>query len=654
MSRARVKAVVTAVVKAALAIALLGAAAPLPVDRRVAGALVLENIPPTPPALAESLRAYENVRGAAFQDWLADGSMLIVTRFGQTSQIHHVAFPGAAREQITFYDEPVADAQARPGSKTQFIFRRDTGGGEYYQIYLANLSGAAQAITAPDTRNQFPVFSRDGAWLAWASVARGHQDYDIWVMRVEDPKSKRIAFHGTGEIDPLVFSPDGRMLVFQHEISDASQKLFLLDIAAGTATPINPSAEEIAYGLDYGHPEFTPDGGALILASNQGGEFKRLVRYDLASFAITKLTGELGWDVEGFDISPDGKTLVYSVNQDGFSKLYVQALAGGPPRAVPGLPQAIVQTMKFSPDGKRIAINLSAPTLPFDVWSYALDTGKLEQWTCSETGGLNRADFVPASLIHFPSFDRREIPAFLYEPKTPHGKMPVIIAIHGGPEAQERPGFWPVYQFWASHLGAAVITPNVRGSDGYGRTYMALDNGFKRQDAVHDIGALLDWIATRPELDASRVVVTGGSYGGFMTLSVFARYGDRLAGAYDIVGPSNLVTFLEHTEAYRRDLRRVEYGDERDPAMRQFMEDTAPLNNTAKMTKPLFVVAGRNDPRVPYTEGEQLVAKLRAQGGDVWYMLANDEGHGFRKKPNRDAERAAETLWLQKVLGVTP
>ena len=184
MSRARVKAVFTAVVKAALAIALLGAAAPLPVDRRVAGALVLENIPPTPPALAESLRAYENVRGAAFQDWLADGSMLIVTRFGQTSQIHHVAFPGAAREQITFYDEPVADAQARPGSKTQFIFRRDTGGGEYYQIYLANLSGAAQAITAPDTRNQFPVFSRDGAWLAWASVARGHQDYDIWVMRV--------------------------------------------------------------------------------------------------------------------------------------------------------------------------------------------------------------------------------------------------------------------------------------------------------------------------------------------------------------------------------------------------------------------------------------------------------------------------------------
>jgi dipeptidyl aminopeptidase/acylaminoacyl peptidase len=231
-------------------------------------------------------------------------------------------------------------------------------------------------------------------------------------------------------------------------------------------------------------------------------------------------------------------------------------------------------------------------------------------------------------------------------------RLPVIIAIHGGPEAQERPGFQPVYQYWVKELGAAVVTPNIRGSKGYGRGYLALDNGLKRQDAVADIGALLDWIATRPELDPARVVVAGGSYGGFMTLSVFSRYGDRLAGAYDIVGMSNLVTFLEHTEEYRRDLRRVEYGDERDPAIRKFMEDTAPLNNTEKMTKPLFVVAGKNDPRVPYTEGEQLIAKVRAEGGDVWYMLAKDEGHGFRKKANRDAQRAAETQWLRKALSL--
>jgi len=619
-----------------------------PVERREVGPLVLENIPPTPPTLAESLRRYENARAAVFEDWLADGSMLISTRFGQTAQIHRVKAPGAAREQITFYDEPVADALARPGKPDRFLFRRDIGGAEYFQLYLANLDGAAEAITAPGTRNQAPVFSADGAEIAWSSVVKGKADYDIWVMRADDPASRRLAFHGTGEIDPQEFSPDGKSLIFRHDISIASQKLFLLDLAAGTAREINPGSEDIAYG----RPHFTPDGKALVLTSTQGSEFARLVRYDLASGASTPLSDKIDWDVEAVALSPDGKSLAYTVNQDGRSTVAIGKLAGGAAKPVPGLPKGVIGAIKFSPDSKRLAINLETSTTPLDVWSFEPASGKLERWTKSETGGLDPAGLVEAELVHYPSFDQRSIPAFLYEPKMSRGKLPVIISIHGGPEAQERPGFRPVDQYWAKELGAAVITPNVRGSDGYGRSYLALDNGTKRQDAVKDIGALLDWIATRPELDANRVVVSGGSYGGFMTLSVYATYGERLAGAYDTVGMSNLVTFLEHTEEYRRDLRRVEYGDERDPAVRQYMEDTAPLNNTAKMTKPLFVVAGKNDPRVPYTEGEQLIAKIRAQGGDVWYMLANDEGHGFRKKPNRDAQRAAETLWLAKVFGL--
>jgi dipeptidyl aminopeptidase/acylaminoacyl peptidase len=626
----------------------VGLAAAEPVDRREAGSLVLENIPPTPPALAGSLRRWENARAAVFEDWLADGSMLIATRFGQTSQIHRVAAPGAAREQVTFYDEPVADARARPGRADRFLFRRDIGGAEYFQIYLASLAGPAEAITLPGTRNQAPIFSPDGTEIAWASVVKGQADYDIWVMRADDEASRRVAFHGTGESDPEAFAPDGKSLVFRQEISAASQKLFLLDVATGAVKEINPSAEEIAYG----RPHFTADGKALVLTSNQGGEFSRLIRLDLASGVSTPIGEKLDWDIEAVDLSPDGKWLAYTVNEDGLSTLRLGKPAGGPAKAVTGLPRGVIDTVKFSPDSKRLAVNLESATQPLDVWSVEPATGKLERWTRSETGGLDSASLVDARLIHYPSFDARSIPAFLYEPKTHKDRLPVIISIHGGPEGQERPGFRPTDQYWVTELGAALITPNVRGSDGYGRTYLALDNGMKRQDAIKDIGALLDWIATRPELDPTRVVVSGGSYGGFMTLSVYATYGDRLAGAYDVVGMSNLVTFLEHTEAYRRDLRRVEYGDERDPAMRQYMEDTAPLNNTGKMTKPLFVVAGRNDPRVPYTEGEQLIAKVRAQGGDVWYMLANDEGHGFRKKPNRDAQRAAETLWFEKVLGL--
>jgi dipeptidyl aminopeptidase/acylaminoacyl peptidase len=623
-------------------------AATAPVERREVGPLVLENIPPTPPALAESLRRYENARAAVFEDWLADGSMLISTRFGQTAQIHRVAAPGAAREQITFYDEPVADALARPGKADRFLFRRDVGGAEYFQIYLATLTGGAQAITEPGTRNQAPVFSPDGTQITWSSVVKGKADYDIWVMRTDEPASRHVAYHGTGAVDPEAFSPDGKTLVFSHSISAASQKLFLLDVTTGTAREINPTTTEIAYD----QPHFTPDGKALILTSNEGAEFSRLVRYDLTTGSFTPISDKIDWDVESVALSPDGKLMAYTVNEDGFSTVQIRPLAGGPAKPVPGLPKGVISTVKFSPDSKRLAINLETSSSPPDVWSFEPASGTLDRWTKSETGGLDPATLVEAALIHYPSFDKRSIPAFLYEPKNHQGKLPVIISIHGGPEAQERPGFRPVDQYWANELGAAVITPNVRGSRGYGRNYLALDNGMKRQDSVKDIGALLDWIATRPELDAKRVVVNGGSYGGFMTLSVYATYGDRIAGAYDVVGMSNLVTFLEHTEEYRRDLRRVEYGDERDPAMRKFMEDTAPLNNTDKMTKPLFVVAGKNDPRVPYTEGEQLIAKVRAQGTDVWYMLANDEGHGFRKKPNRDAQRAAETLWFEKVLDI--
>ncbi len=642
----------SALVAACVALVVGGAA---PVARREAGNLVTENIPPTPPSLAAALRPYDNIRTAGFADWLADGSMLITTRFAATAQLHRVVAAGGARSQITFFDEPVAQALARPGHADRFALRRDAGGGEYYQIDLGTLAGGDTVITPPDTRNQGLVWSPDGALLAWSSVHRGAQDYDIFVMDVDKPGSQRRVYHGDGEVDPLGFSPDGRKLLFErNEIFSVSQKLFLLDIAAGTVTPLNPSAEKIAYELAFGAPRFTPDGAALVLGSNQGGEFKRLMRLDLASGKMTPLTGDLGWDLDGFDLSADGRYLAYVVNEDGFSRIFLRDMARGTTKRIAGLPEGIVVNMRFSPDSAQLAINLSAPTTPLDIWRYSIETGALERWTQSELGGVDPASLVPAKPIHFPTFDGRKIPAFEYAPASRHGKSPVIISIHGGPEGQERPDFWPTYQAWIAQLGAVVIAPNIRGSDGYGRTYLSLDNGTKRQDAVRDIGALLDWIAAQPDLDASRVIVAGGSYGGFMTLSVYATYGDRLAGAYDVVGMSNLVTFLAHTEAYRRDLRRNEYGDERDPATRAYLERTAPLNNTAKMTKPLLVVAGLNDPRVPYTEGEQLIAKVRAEGGDVWYMLAKDEGHGFRKKPNRDAQRAAELLWFRKVLGVSP
>jgi dipeptidyl aminopeptidase/acylaminoacyl peptidase len=637
----------------AIAAFLVLGAAPV-VERRSDGNLILENIPVTPPALAERLRGWDNIRTAGFQDWLADNTMLITTRFAATAQVHRVALAGGARTQVTFFDEPVAQALARPRHAGEFALRRDVGGGEYYQIDLADLRGADRVITPPGTRNQSPVFSADGGKLAWSSVPRGSGDYAIWIASPDAADGARSVYQGKGEVDPLAFSPDGTHLLFERvEIGNVSQKLFLLDLAAGAAKPVAPSDEQVDYDLAFGRPQFTPDGLSLILGTNQGGEFKRLVKLDLADSKVTPLTDPLAADVEGFHLSPGGGTLAYSINEDGISKLYLRDMSDGSIRPIYGLPDGALVNLRFSPDGSRLAINMSAATTPLDVWVYTLSIRRVARWTQSEMGGIDPDSLVPAKLIRYPSFDGRMIPAFAYAPADKPGRHPVIISIHGGPEGQARPDFWPGNQVLVRELGAVVIAPNIRGSDGYGRSYLALDNGMKRQDAVRDVGALLDWIARQPDLDASRVVVSGGSYGGFMTLSAFASYGDRLAGAYDIVGISNLVTFLEHTEAYRRDLRRQEYGDERDPVMRAFMERTAPLNNTAKMTKPLFVVAGLNDPRVPYTEAEQLIAKVRAQGGDVWYMLAKDEGHGFRRKPNRDAQRAAEILWFQRVFGET-
>jgi len=624
----------------------MAAPAPVPVETRQVGSLTLQNVPQAPQSVRDALRRYQNARSAGFQTWLEDGSMLISTRFGQTSQLHRVTAPGADRTQLTFFDEPVAGAEGVPGSADRFIFLKDTGGDEYFQGYLASLGGPETAFTEAGTRNQSMVFSPDGKWLAWARVGKGDPDYDVMVMAVDDAASRRVAFEGVGATAPIAFSPDGKTLLLGRYLSAVSSERFLLDLTTGKATPLNPSRTPIAY--EGG--QFTPDGKSVLLLSDEGGDFKRLVLIELTTGKQAPISPpDLKWDVESFDLSPDGALLAYSINEGGRSKVTVQGFRTRQAVPQPDLPVGVLSALKFSPDGKRLAIGLNAATSPADVWSFDPADGALTRWTFSEAGGLDLSALQEPKLVSFRSFDGLTVPAWVYKPAKISGKAPVIIDIHGGPEGQDRPGFNTRRQYWAAELGAVTIAPNVRGSDGYGKAYIQLDNGPLRQNSVKDIGALLDWIATQPDLDKNRVVVYGGSYGGFMVLASLAAYSDRLAGAVDIVGISNFETFLTNTEGYRRDLRRAEYGDERDPKMKAVFDQISPLNLTSKMRKPLFVIQGRNDPRVPWTEAEQIVSAVRGQGGDVWYMLAGDEGHGFRKKQNIDAQREAETLFLEKV-----
>jgi dipeptidyl aminopeptidase/acylaminoacyl peptidase len=254
--------------------------------------------------------------------------------------------------------------------------------------------------------------------------------------------------------------------------------------------------------------------------------------------------------------------------------------------------------------------------------------------------------------VRWKSFDGLTISGFLYRAPASRfpGKRPVLINIHGGPESQYKPGFGGRNNYLINEMGISVIWPNVRGSNGYGKSFLKLDDGRLRENSVKDIKALLDWIPSRPDLDAGRVMVQGGSYGGYMSLAVASLYAEQIAGAIDIVGISNFVTFLERTESYRRDLRRAEYGDERDPDMRRFLESISPLNRADRILKPLFVVQGKNDPRVPVTEAEQMVANLKGRGTPVWYMVAADEGHGFAKKANADYQFFATIEFIRKYL----
>jgi len=637
-------------------IVLAQAAAPAtpPVERIERGNLVTEGVPEPDAKLAERLSAYINARGASVENWSPDGrGLLIGTRFGETAQLHLVTQPMGARTQLTFAPEPIAKGRFSPrkGSST-LIYQKDIGGNEQFQLFAYDLkSGETRMLTDGRSRHEDFVWSQDGGRIAFTSTKRDGTNTDVYVAALDDVAQARPLVTDGGTFRPVAFSPDDRKLLVGRYISVTKSHLFVVDTATGQKTRIKPELEEAALtGI-----AFTQDGTGVIFVSDEAGDYLRLGVHDLQKGTTRWISEETGWDVGSVEVSKDGRRIAYTLNEGGYSRLVLLDGRTFKAQRLPDLPKGEISGLAFSPDGSKLAFSLSQPTAPADAYVYDIQDREVTQWTRSEVGGLNTANFAEAELIDYPTFDQvdgkpRRIPAWLFKPKGRNGPLPVVIDIHGGPEAQRTAAFAPNVQFWANELGVAVLRPNVRGSTGYGKTYTSLDNGFNREDAVKDIGALLDWIASRPDLDESRVAVRGGSYGGYMVLASMVHFNDRLRGAVDIVGISDFVTFLESTSGYRRDLRRVEYGDERDPQMRAFLKRVSPLGNASKITKPMLVLQGRNDPRVPYTEAEQIVAQIRRNGGDVWYAMFNDEGHGFRKQTNRFYADLVEAMFLRRVL----
>ncbi len=629
-----------------VAIALLHGAEPtLPVPSN----LTAEQIPPIPVSLMEELAPYTEFRTATLVDWHPTRrEMLITTRFGQSPQIHRVTQPGGARTQLTFYADRVTGLPYRPDGSS-FLFSKDTGGGEWFQLYSYDIrSGRASLLTDGKSRNSAGIWSHDGTHFAYASTRRNGRDTDIYIGVPEHPEeARRVVEADSGGWAPDDFSPDGKWLAVVRSVSADQAALYLVDTATDRRIPLTAQTD----ALYYGSARFAPDGKSLYVITNQDSDFQQLASLDLATHRATVLCPGLKWDVTFFSLTRDGRRLAYIVNESGADTLHVMDTATRSELNLPKLPLGGIHDIRWHANGHDLGFSISSARTPGDVYSIDVATGKLDRWTYNETGGLDTAQFSEPERVQWKSFDGLRISGFLYRPPSKfQGPRPVIVNIHGGPEGQFQPGYLGSSNYLVNELGTALIFPNVRGSTGYGKTFLNLDNGRKREDSVKDIGALLDWIATRRDLDAKRVMVTGGSYGGYMTLASMTHFNDRIRCAIDIVGISNWITFLEHTEAYRRDLRRVEYGDEREPEMRTFLESISPMTHVENISKPMFIVAGRNDPRVPYTEGQQMTAAIRARGAPAWYLLAADEGHGFARKGNRDFQFGATVLFIQKYL----
>ncbi len=614
--------------------------------------LIVEGVPPITTTLASDVKRYTESRAAGCLCWHPKKTeMLISTRFGNTAQIHTVKMPLGARTQLTFFDESTGYATYEPINGNYFLFLKDIGGNEFTQIYRYDIAdGKISLITdGGRTKNNGIIWNNKGNLIAYTSTKRNGKDGDIYIMDPKNPSSEKLITEENGENCAILdWSTDDKTLLIKESLSINESHLYLVNIANSKKIELTPFSEkEIAYGS----ADFSRDGKGIYFTTDKDNEFRRLAYMDINTKKVTYLTNAIKWDVDEVSLSNDRSKLLFTTNEAGINKLYTLNVRNNTYSVVKNIPVGVISWLQWHKNNQLVAMTINTAKSTSDVYVLNVKTQKIERWTESELGGINPNALSEATLIKWKSFDNIDISGFYYKASsTFSGKRPVIINIHGGPETQSLPVFQGRNNYFLNELGVAIIYPNVRGSLGYGKTFTKLDDGMLRENSVKDIGALMSWIAQQPELDANRIMITGGSYGGYMSLAVSTMYADRIRCAIDVVGISNFNTFLQNTESYRRDLRRVEYGDERDSNMKAFFDKISPMNNAAKIKKPLFIVQGGNDPRVPRTEAVQMKEAVKQNEIPVWYLEAKDEGHGFRKKNNTDFQFYATILFIKKYL----
>ena len=619
----------------------------------------VENIPPVPQALADAIAPYASFRQAALAHWHPTARrMLVNTRLGETFQAYSIDAPQREPIQMTFQSRSVGTAapvsSSTPGAAwfaengRSVMFRQDENGNLLFQLYLVRPGErAAVLLTDGKSRNGAPVWSTKGDRIAYHSTRRDVRDRDIWVMNPSDKSTDRLLVQVPGAWDPLDWSPDDRYVLALETVTRAETRLWQIDVQSGERVRLTPDVQAA-----YGGGVYDANGKSVFITTDADGEFRRLARLDLATRSIQTLTPKINWDVEEVALSSDGRWLAFIVNDAGIGTLHLLDTRSGRIARAKGMPAGSVQGIEWRPGTTELAFNLTSPKTPWNPFSLDVRNSKVERWTRADTGGVDVSRLADAELIRWKSFDGRQISGFMYRPPASFtGPRPVLINIHGGPESQERPRFLGRSNYLLNELGMTIIYPNVRGSSGFGKSFLALDNGLLRENAVKDLGALLDWIASSKQLDASRVTIAGPSYGGLMALSVAAGNPGRVRCVFDGFGISNIATFLERAQPAIRPVRRGEYGDESDPTTRAFMERIAPVNHAAKIAAPLFIVHGKNDPAVPFQESEQMVAALKKAGKAPWVMYATNAGHGFAdNRQNDEYSFYAWVLFMQTYL----
>ena len=586
--------------------------------------ITTEGVPPIPASIAKRLAPYGEFRRAQLLSWHATRrQMLVSTTTAKVPQVHAVERPGSAPKPLTAIENGVSGtASYSPAGGEWFIYRKDTGAAETHQLWRHDGNTEPVLLTDGASRNGVPVWSAKSGRIAFDSNRRNGKDRDLYIVDPKDPATSRMLMEVSGSWYVAGWSPDDSTIIAVEMLPGNDTALWLVDVASGKRRPLtNDTVPSI-----WSSAHYAPDGRTIYAVSNRGSELARLWRWSDSTW--TPLT-PAGDSVESAAVSPDGKTIAVVFDRDSSSRLELLNTRTLQPRLRPPLPAGEITTLQWHPSGAEVGFTFASVRMQGDVFSLDAKSGIVTRWTTSPVGGIDPSTLPEPEIVRWKTFDGRMISGVLYRPPAKFtGPRPVIINIHGGPnDARERPRFQGRSAYFLNELGIAIVYPNVRGSFGFGRTFERLDDGMRREDAVKDVGALIDWIAVQPAFDRTRVMVTGASYGGYMTYAVAAKYSERIRAAFAAAAISNFVTYLEHTEPGRQQDRRAEYGDERDAGMRAFLTDASPVSSAARIKTPLMIAHGRQDARVPIAQAKSMYQAVKAHGVPVWLVIYDDAGH---------------------------